>query len=429
MDGKIRMLMVVMEFPALSETFVLDQITGLIDLGHEVDVLAFSPRNEKVTHAEFGRYQLEERVHYAFSGRKIDIITLFFRKFFTSYRKQNRNLVVGTVSIAWQRVFGKNRPLLGPAHFFLYGAKLSEISVPDVAICHFGPFGDLTVKLKSALSLGFPTATFFHGVDISAHVKSHGIHIYDRLFKEGDLFLPASAFFQRRLLEMGCPPQKTLVQRMGIDLKLFAPQTAQKTEDFVFLSVGRLVEKKGHVDALQAFAKCHAKRPGVAMRLVIIGEGRLRSKIEILIAQHGLKDAVSLLGALSRTEVLQHLVDCNVLVLPSVTGPDGDMEASPVAISEAMAMSRPVLSTFHGGIPEIVEDGATGFLVQEHDVDTLADRMSAFIEDRGLGERMGNMGRSKAVRDLNLDDWNKILAARLENLITTTGVKPPTLAH
>jgi len=418
----MRILMVVLEFPALSETFVLDQITGLIDRGHDVSVLALRPRNENVTHAEVDRYALKERVYYAFNGSKIAVARLLIQKLLTSFNKQSRNLVIDTLHMALRRVFGKDRFLLGPALFFVYGARLCDVPYPDVAVCHFGPNGDLIAKLKSTFSFTFPIATIFHGVDISAHIRSDGLDIYDFLFKKGDLFLPVSDFFQRRLLELGCPSDKIFVQRMGIDPKNFPQHVQHATKEFVFLSVGRFVEKKGQLDAIRAFAICHNKHPLVGMSFVIIGDGQLRSEIEQLIDDLGLNKLVHLPGALSRKEILQFLSDCNAFVLPSVTGADGDMEGFPVSILEAMAMELPILSTFHSGIPEIVEDGVNGFLVEEHDVDTLADRMEILIENPDLCLRMGKEGRSKVLNVLNLDNWNTVLATRLERLVSKVDI-------
>jgi colanic acid/amylovoran biosynthesis glycosyltransferase len=92
------------------------------------------------------------------------------------------------------------------------------------------------------------------------------------------------------------------------------------------------------------------------------------------------------------------------------------MEASPVAISEAMSVGLPVIATHHGGIPEIVEDGGTGILVPERDVDALADAMERLVKDRPLAERLGQSGRAKVTRELDIEHWNDLLADRLRQL-------------
>lgn len=420
----MRILMVVSEFPALSETFVLDQITSLIDRGHQVDVLAMRPKAEKIIHGQVEKYQLKKNVYYAYTGTKNKVIWFLIKSFFLNISKGNFRLIFGAMASAVRKAINGNRALLNPFYFYVYGFRLNEIQRPDVTVCHFGPNGDLMVQLRSALALKFPIAIFFHGNDISECIAVRGSRIYDDIFRAGDLFLPVSDFFRERLLELGCPAQKTFVQRMGIDLKLFpspqqeAGQSVKQPATFKFLSIGRMVEKKGHAVTIRAFAKCKAKYSNATMSLIIIGDGPLRSQIESLISSLDLASHVHLAGALPRDKVFRHLVDAQAFVLPSVTGKDGDMEGFPVSILEAMAMELPVLSTKHSGIPELVDDGVNGFLVKEHDVEALADRMGSFIEDPPLAKKMGKMGRVKVVNESSLDYWNEILADRLEELIS-----------
>src|SRR5205823_11766729 len=103
-------------------------------------------------------------------------------------------------------------------------------------------------------------------------------------------------------------------------------------------------------------------------------------------------------------------------VLPSLTTDSADIEDVPVAISEAMAAGLPVISTYHSGIPEIVEDGVNGLLVPERAVHALADAMCRLASDRKLATRMGRAAREKVERDLNLDRWNDLLAERIRLL-------------
>src|SRR5262249_41471899 len=114
--------------------------------------------------------------------------------------------------------------------------------------------------------------------------------------------------------------------------------------------------------------------------------------------------------------VKEKLLVADAFVLPSVTAKDGDMEASPVAISEAMATGLPVLATRHGGIPEIVDDEGTGLLGPERDVGALARAMCRVARDRERALRMGGAGRQKAEHDLALDRWNDVLAERIRQL-------------
>jgi len=156
------------------------------------------------------------------------------------------------------------------------------------------------------------------------------------------------------------------------------------------------------------------------MNLSIIGDGPLFEKFRDIVEELGLAKIVELHGGIPREEVRARLLAANAFVLPSVTTDAGDIEGIPVAISEAMATGLPVISTYHSGIPEIVEDGVTGLLVAERDVHALAEAMCRIARDRKLAARMGRAAREKVERDLNLDRWNDVLAERIRLLAHET---------
>src|SRR6185369_16160672 len=159
--------------------------------------------------------------------------------------------------------------------------------------------------------------------------------------------------------------------------------------EFVFVSVGRLVQKKGQEYAIRAIAQCRQMDPEIKISLIIIGDGPLLEKLHDMIRKLKLEGIVQLHGSLPREKVNEKLLAADAFVLPSVTADDGDMEASPVSISEAMAVGLPVVATRHGGIPEIVDDEVTGLLVAERDVSALAQAMYRIARDHNLARRMG----------------------------------------
>jgi colanic acid/amylovoran biosynthesis glycosyltransferase len=415
----MRILIVVGEFPAISETFVLDQITGLMDLGHQVDVLARQPRSEKMVHSQVEQYQLNKNVYYAYTGSKVGALPFVAKKLCSQLSRGNIRLLLGAARATLEKIVKKRTPL-SPFQLYTYGSALLEIPRPDVVVCHFGHQGNLMVKLRSIMALDFPVATIFHGADITEFIAVFGDRAYDELFDKGQLFLPVSNFFVDRLLQLGCPVSKTFVQRMGIDQKLFPPSRegtlGENFGDFKFLSIGRLVEKKGHADAITAFGTIKRKYSDVGMTLNIIGDGPLRKDLEARIEELEIKSCVNLLGPLPREKVFQHLATSHAFILASVTSSSGDMEGLPVSILEAMTFELPIISTKHSGIPEIVEDGVSGFLAEEHDVETLAVNMGKLIEERELCRKMGKAGRARILSEMNLEAWNDLLASRLEKI-------------
>ena len=131
------------------------------------------------------------------------------------------------------------------------------------------------------------------------------------------------------------------------------------------LSVGRLVEKKGHDDAIRAVH--YARSLGADISLQIIGDGALKSDLATLIDREGLSDHVSLLGALPHNQVIQAMQEADAVVLACRTGHDGDMEGIPNVLKEAQLIGLPVVSTNHSGIPDVIPKENHDWLAHEGD--------------------------------------------------------------
>jgi colanic acid/amylovoran biosynthesis glycosyltransferase len=416
----MRVLMVVVDFPALSETFVLDQITGLLDRGFEVDILASRARDESARHAAVNVYGLFERVRYA--DRIVPTGSRYIRWariLFKLVSKGQLRLAAEAVRLGLDRAL--KRPILvGALQLVAYARTLETLPTPDVVVCHFAPTGDLMVRLRKALSARWPVATFFHGYDLSALLDQKGQAVYGRLLRDGDFFFPISNYFRKRLVKMGAAEDRTAVQRMGVrpeqEWHQEESNPSRVRNEFSFVSVARLVEKKGLEFAIRAIAHCQRTDPEIKMNLCIVGDGPLLERFRAIVGDLRLEETVQLDGSVPREQVKVKLLAANAFVLPSITTESGDIEGIPVAISEAMAVGLPVISTYHSGIPEIVEHGVTGLLVEERDIRGLADAMRCVARDRNLARRMGQAGREKVERDLSLDFWNDMLAERLMRL-------------
>jgi len=162
-----------------------------------------------------------------------------------------------------------------------------------------------------------------------------------------------------------------------VDLEGFryAPPAATGTSvpgrELRVLCVARLVEKKGVPYLCEAVVRL--VRRGVPLRLDVIGDGPLHAALRRFVDEQGMQDAIHILGRRDTAYVQQALRGADVFALPSVTAADGDQEGIPVSLMEAMASGVPCLSTVHSGIPELIEDGRSGWLVPERDVEALAD--------------------------------------------------------
>lgn len=189
----------------------------------------------------------------------------------------------------------------------------------------------------------------------------------------------------------------------GIDLRQFGARNdldVRTNRPPLILSVGRLVEKKGHDDLIAACAILHSR--GVEFRCRIVGDGGLKSELQRQIEAAGLSNVVSLDGAMTHSELIALYSEAQLFALAPRIGDDGDRDGIPNVIAEAMAIGVPVVSTRISGIPELVRDGVTGSLVPPRDPFALADEIAKLLADDRVRRRYAQAGRALLERDFDL---------------------------
>lgn len=184
----------------------------------------------------------------------------------------------------------------------------------------------------------------------------------------------------------------------GIRLESFPTRSDNRDSLPMVLSVGQLKEKKGFRYLLQAVASIADRK----FELVIVGEGPLRADLESMIDELGIGERVTLVGAVPHGRVVELMQSAAIFTLPAVIASDGDRDGIPNVILEAMAMSLPVVSTLHSGIPEAVIDGITGLLVEPKDVDALAGAITRLLDEPDQALRMGQEGRDLVAQRFDL---------------------------
>lgn len=277
----------------------------------------------------------------------------------------------------------------------------------DYALIH-AHFGTGAVyALPYARRHRLPLVVTFHGNDVAALLGTQRYQ-YRRwryvlrapaVFRQADLMLAVSLELQELLGELSGRPEAVKLYHIGIDLAKFRRGEGEREEPHVVM-VGRFTEKKGMLYGLRAFAE--AVRQGRRARLTIAGSGEQESLLRRFVAEKGLGEHVRFAGVLRSEQVADLLAEADVMLVPSVVARDHDREGSPIVIREASASEVPVLSTYHAGIPEVVADGETGFLVPERNVPALTDRLITLLDDPALRRRMGRAGRAKMEREYDL---------------------------
>jgi colanic acid/amylovoran biosynthesis glycosyltransferase len=181
----------------------------------------------------------------------------------------------------------------------------------------------------------------------------------------------------------------------GLDLARFEVRHAPTHPPLIF-SVGRLIEKKGFDDLITACARL--KERGLSFRCEIAGDGPLETELREQIDRLGVGDRVTLLGATTQGEIIGKLGETRVFALACVTERDGGRDNLPTVLMEAMAAKIPCVSTRLAGVPEMVEDGVSGLLVEERHPDELAAALEKVLVDDELAQRFGEAGHARAQR-------------------------------
>ena len=390
----MKIAFLVQSFPKLSETFILNQIVSLLEFGCHIDIFAINDPRESKVHPDVSKYKLLNRTYYfKIPEDRLQRLIGLLRGYFSFLK---RHPFIFLKFKKYVESFG----MYFAVNKFLLAVPFLNNNY-DIIHCHFGNVAREFLFLKDLLGSKTKFLTVFHGFDVSAVLNQEGINFYHELFEKGDLFLPISNYWKKKLVNLGCASSKIEVHRMGIDLDKF-PFVPRKKDSSItkLLTVARLVEKKGLEYSIRAIAKIKNKFPNLEYK--IAGDGPLRGKLQELIQKLNLQDTIFLLGPVDQSEVRKLMLDSHIFILPSITTRSGDKEGIPVVLMEAQAMGLPVISTWHSGIPELVRDGKSGFLVPEKNVEALVNRLEYLIQHPEIWPSMGFQGRKMVEENYDL---------------------------
>ncbi len=258
---------------------------------------------------------------------------------------------------------------------------------------HFG--GTAYRALPVAEALGLPLVTTFYGVDIMGEPSWQNWPQHrQQVFQRSTLVLAEGPFMRQRLIALGCPAEKVVIQPIALEMdRLPFRERRPHPGPPRLIFAGRFEEKKGLLEALDALALL--QRQGVAFTFAIIGSGRLKSAVQQRIRAHGLQERVHLLGFLDYDAYLAAMQQADIFLHPSRTARDGDSEGgAPTVILEAQALGLPVVATTHADIPYITRPGESALLVPEGDVAALAEALERLIRHPERWAAMGRAGRA-----------------------------------
>jgi len=405
----VRIAMVVSQFPTLSETFILAQITGLLDMGHDVQVFPLFRREEPKVHPAVEEYGLLERTHqppFWHAWNQTPAAAASLLHLMLSRPVQGLRLLAHAPrkhGLPHRGALIHCEPLL-LAH---------EREPFDIIHAQFGTMGHSTMALRRVCDVPF-VVNFRGGGDTTAWARRKGPGAYDELWRTGDLFMTVCDYLRQRVIGLGAPAEKVVTHYSVSPIEEITFRERHRPSDgpVELLTVARLAEMKGLEYSIRAVHDL--RRRGYDVHYRVAGDGPLRADLERLVGDLGLHGTVELLGWCSREEVLRLLDQASLFVLASVTGADGSHEGMAVVLREAQAAGLPVVTTDHAGNPEALIDGASGFVVPERDADALVDRLAWLMDRPEVWGDFGRRGRELVEERFDVRKLNR----RLVNIYT-----------
>ncbi|HSE83535.1 MAG TPA: glycosyltransferase [Thermodesulfobacteriota bacterium] len=400
-------------FPVLSETFILNQITGLLDLGHEVDIYAYHMRITPKVHDEVKEYDLLRHTYapenYSLrSWPRLKAICLIGANF----HKNPAAILQSLNSLRYSRDALRLRLLPVCLKHFKRNSY-------DIIHCHYGSNGNLGVLLKELGGIKGKVVTMFHGYDIRLALE-YGASIYAYLRDRGDCFLCISKYSRRQLEKFGFDSHKIVDQPVGIDLDRFPLRWDEENISLnhegriKILTVARLVKEKGIEYGIRSVHELVKGNSNIRVQYSIIGEGILKEQLKGLVARLNLVDVVEFFGEMNHAEVSKQMRGAHIFLLPSVA------EVLPVTLMEAQAVGLPVVTTDVGGISEIVADGRSGFLVSAQNPIALAGKLEYLIKHPEIWQEMGRWGRKLVEERYDTKKLNQRLVRIYGALLTNS---------
>jgi len=382
-------------FPSFGQTFCYREVAELARQGITPPI--FSIRNPKDEPPQEWEPRIVERVHYLPEEKEL----------LDDVRRASKRGKLSAEIIAAIDGWGRRSDFLRLYQAVYVGLRLREIGTDHV----HAHFAGMAARTAFWIHKFFTTTFSFtaHANDIFAP-RDFAIGL-DKLVDAAHIIVTETDYAARFLQER-FPERTNRVHRIynGLNLAEFSRSDFSSAPPLI-VAVGRLIVKKGFADLIRACGLL-AER-GKAFRCEIIGQGPLEKELREQIDKFGLQGRVALPGARSQHEVRKRLTAASVFVLPSMIDPEGGMDNLPTVIMEAMATGLPVISTAIGGIPEMVIESETGYLVQSGNPVALAGAIEKVIDDRSLAQRLGEAGYERAQRLFSIEDNVRELCALL----------------
>jgi len=378
------------QYPKVSHSFIRREILALEACG--LTILRFAVRSCADELVDEADQQELKKTRFLLEGGVVGLIQGLLG---VMLRQPSRFLQATgqTLKMGWRSEQGVLKHLAYLAEACVLVNWLAEAEVTHVH-AHFGT-NSATVAMLCRMLGGPPFSFTVHGPEEFDKVKAIAL---PQKIEQATFVVAISSFGRSQLYRWTRPEQwsKIRVVHCGVDANFLAIAPTSIPDQPRFVCIGRLSEQKGQLLLIEAAKRLAAE--GLSFELVLVGDGELRSPIEALVAEYKLQDQVKITGWASTTEVREHLLNAKVMVLPSFA------EGLPVVLMEALALRRPVISTYIAGIPELVENNICGWLITPGSIEALVIAMrSALLTTQDKLEHMGQAGFERVALNHNVD--------------------------
>ena len=385
------------KYPAISQSFILNEIHELERRGHSIYIFALDEPDSDIKHTELSN--IRAKIQYSAPASFSNLLKYFPPRAVYLYVLKHS---------------GPRNNLKRQIEALFYAGQcirfLKNISPSiDVVHTHFADFTTVPSRYVASY-FGIPSTVTAHAFDLynnpEPDLVPHYLSSMDRIITISDY----NKNFISNLIDNSPPID---VVHAGIRPEKFTPTEGTVTNRI--FTVSRLVEKKGILDAIHSVSSAVERISSLEYH--IAGTGEMRSRLEQKINVLGLADNIKLLGSVSDARLIEEYQSAEIFLLPSVIADSGDRDGIPVVLMEAMAMKTPPVSTTVSGIPELITHRENGLLVEPHDISAIADSVTELLMNNEYRKALGCSGRATVIEEYNISNEVKKLEASFESAI------------
>lgn len=407
---------IVTYFPTVSETFIVNQINGLMDSGYNVCLYAYNKVESKIIHESLKKYNLLQKVNYFIKPpvSKLNRLIVFFKWTLKNMFKIKWRLFFKSLNVFKYGKDAYTLKLFFEAQWFLVPFDFELIHA------HFGMNGNRIAYLKTCgiIPKQVKLITTFHGYDLAPDKLDVYKKEYQYLFKEAAAFTVNTPYLEGVLHKVNSCHKPCYILPVGLDTNFFRQKPIKNnTVYFDLLFCGKLISLKGPDLAIAILKSLH-DLGYTDTRLHMVGEGNLRNQLKKQVASYNLQENVIFYGALSQENLIKCFEKSDAFILPGRYDLEtGRAETQGLVIQEAQAMSLPVIVSDVGGMKYGLLPNESGFVINEGNIKEFVEAVEKLILNPKLKLEMGEAGRILVEKKYD----NKILVKKLQEIYNVIG--------